>query len=128
MVGGSNRVRGRKKRRKAINHAPRNAVTAHQTRRRRPSLAALGSGPTVARPPAAAALDVPTAGVPTYFVASATPPAAGDFTASGLALTVSESGPAMQNLLDFICYLGGGWLPAGLYPLANRAYSFASVF
>src|SRR5205807_2792669 len=102
MVGGSKRVRGRKKRRKAMNQAPRNAVTLHQTRRRRPSLVALGSGPTLARPPAAAALDVPTAGVPTYFVASLLPPAgdfaasllppAGDFAASGLGLTVSDSG------------------------------------
>src|SRR5579859_1234348 len=99
MVGGSKSVRGRKKRRKAMNHAPKNAVTAHQTKRRRPSLAARGSGPTVARPPAAAALDVPTAGVPTYFVASA-PPAAGDFAASGLGLTVSDSGPAMHTLLN----------------------------
>src|SRR5215467_10298767 len=86
-----------------MNHAPRNAVTAHQTRRRRPSLAALGSGPTLATPPAGAALEVPTAGVPTYFVASV-PPAAGDFAASGLGLTVSESGAAMQNLLNFRCY------------------------
>src|SRR5690348_3407193 len=92
-----------------MNHAPRKAVTAHQTKRRRPSLAALGSGPTVARPPAAAAFDVPTAGVPTYFVASA-PPVAGDFAASGLGpsalgLTVSDSGPAMHTLLDFYVLL-----------------------
>src|SRR5437762_7890471 len=120
MVGGSKRVRGRKNRRKAMNHAPRNAVTLHQTRRRRPSLAALGAGPTLAMPPACAALEVPTAGVPTYFVASA-PPAAGDFAASGLGLTVSDSGAAMQNLLDFLSYsklLRGGWLSAGLSPCA----------
>src|SRR6266700_938592 len=121
MVGGSKSVRGRKKRRKAMNHAPRNAVTAHHTRRRRPALASLGSGPTVARPAAAAALDVPTAGVPTYFVASA-PPAAEGFPASGLGLTVSDSGPAMQNLLDSLCYskfllLRGGRLRRrGLFP------------
>src|SRR5215470_8335408 len=100
MVGGSKSVRGRKKRRKAMNQAPRKAVTAHQTKRRRPSFAWEGSGPTVATPPAAAALEVPTAGVPTYLVASVLPPAAGDFVASGLGLTVSDSGPAMQNLLD----------------------------
>src|SRR5213082_335584 len=120
MVGGSKSVRGRKKRRKAINQAPRNAVTLHQTSRRRRSLAALGSGPTLATPPAGAALDVPTAGVLTYLVASV-PPAAGDFTACGLGLTVSDSGAAMQNLLDFICYskfLRGGWLSAGLSPCA----------
>src|SRR5690349_21002761 len=111
-----------------MNHAPRNAVTAHQTRRRRPSLAALGSGPTLATPPAGAALDVPTAGVPTYFVASLSPAAEG-FAASGLGFTVSDSGPAMQNLLDFICYsqfLRVGWLSAGLSP-ANNTYGFGSV-
>src|SRR5690349_9229909 len=97
MVGGSKSVRGRKKRRKAMNQAPRNAVTAHHTRRRRPALASLGSGPTVARPAAAAALDVPTAGVPTYLAASV-PPAAEGFATSGLGLTVSDSGPAMPNL------------------------------
>ena len=85
-----------------MNQAPRNAVTLHQTRRRRPSLVALGSGPTLARPPAAAALDVPTAGVPTYFVASLLPPA-GDFAASGLGLTVSDSGTAMHDLLCKHC-------------------------
>src|SRR5215469_2842210 len=53
-----------------MNQAPRKAVTAHQTRRRRPWLASLGSGPTAATPPAAAAFDVPTAGVPTYLVDS----------------------------------------------------------
>src|SRR5690348_3445965 len=108
-----------------MNHAPRKAVTAHQTKRRRPSLAALGSGPTVARPPAAAAFDVPTAGVPTYFVASA-PPVAEDFAASGLGpsalgLTVSDSGPAMHTLLNSTSYskfFSGSCLSA--FPL--RAY------
>jgi hypothetical protein len=67
-------------------------------------------------------LDVPTAGVPTYFVASA-PPAAEGFPASGLGLTVSDSGPAMQNLLDSLCYskfllLRGGCLRRrGHFPL-----------
>jgi hypothetical protein len=60
-------------------------------------LTSLGAGPTVANPPAAAALEVPTAGVPTYFVAS--PPAAG-FAASGFGLPASDSGPAIRYLLD----------------------------
>src|SRR6266851_6466751 len=99
MVGGSKSVRGRKKRRKAMNHAPKNPVTATHTRRRRRWLIALGSGPTVAKPPAAAALDVPTAGVPTYLVASP-PPSADVFAASGFGLAESISGPAMRYLLD----------------------------
>src|SRR6266705_6332211 len=81
-----------------MNQAPRKPVTETQTKRRRPSFAALGSGPTVAKPPAAAALDVPTAGVPTYLVASP-PPAADVFAASGLGLAESVSGPAMRCLL-----------------------------
>src|SRR6266566_4174107 len=99
MVGGSKSVRGRKKRRKAMNHAPRNPVTVTHTSRRRFRLISLGSGPTVAKPPAAAALDVPTAGVPTYLVASP-PPAADVFAASGFGLAESVSGPAMRYLLD----------------------------
>src|SRR5437016_8430295 len=83
-----------------MNHAPRNPVTVTHTRRRRLRLISLGSGPTVAKPPAAAALDVPTAGVPTYLVASP-PPAADDFAASGFGLAESVSGPAMRYLLDF---------------------------
>src|ERR1700674_1673626 len=82
-----------------MNHAPRNPVTVTHTRRRRRSLTWLGSGPTVANPPAAAALDVPTAGVPTYLVASP-PPAAEVFAASGFALPASVSGPAIRYLLD----------------------------
>src|SRR5712691_3899502 len=53
-----------------MNHAVRNAATALHTNRRRAWLMSLFSGPTVARPPAAAAFEVPTAGVPTYFVDS----------------------------------------------------------
>src|SRR5882672_2261933 len=68
-----------------MNHAPRNPVTATHTRRRRRSFTWLGSGPTVANPAEAAALDVPTAGVPTYLVASP-PPAADVFGASGFAI------------------------------------------
>src|SRR5712692_6297771 len=98
MVGGSKSVRGRKKRRKAINQAPKNPVTAIQVRRRRLRLISLGSGPTVAKPAAAAALDVPTAGVPTYLVASP-PPAADVFATSGSCLAESDSGPAMRSLL-----------------------------
>src|SRR6266850_887582 len=99
MVGGSKSVRGRKKRRKAMNQAPRNPVTATHTRRRRRSLTWLGSGPTVANPAEAAAFDVPTAGVPTYLVASP-PPAADVFGASGFGLPTSVSGPAICYLLD----------------------------
>src|SRR5882724_7171811 len=82
-----------------MNHAPRNPVTVTHTSRRRFRLISLGSGPTVAKPPAAAALDVPTAGVPTYLVASP-PPAADVFAASGFGLAESVSGPAMRYLLD----------------------------
>src|SRR5882672_980659 len=82
-----------------MNHAPRNPVTATHTRRRRRSLTWLGSGPTVANPAEAAALDVPTAGVPTYLVASP-PPAAVVFGASGLGLPASVSGPAIRYLLN----------------------------
>src|SRR5438309_1557524 len=82
-----------------MNHAPRNPVTVTHTSRRRFRLISLGSGPTVAKPPAAAALDVPTAGVPTYLVAS--PLLAEDaFAASGFGLAESVSGPAMRYLLD----------------------------
>src|SRR6267143_3101396 len=100
MVGGSKSVRGRKNRRKAMNQAPKNPVTAIQVRRRRLRLISLGSGPAVAKPAAAAALDVPTAGVPTYLVGSP-PPAADVFAASGFGLAESVSGPAMRYLLDF---------------------------
>src|SRR6266571_4579765 len=99
MVGGSKSVRGRKKRRKAMNHAPRKPVTATHTSRRRCLFISLGSGPTVAKPAEAAALEVPTAGVPTYLVASP-PPAADVFAASGFGLAESVSGPAMRYLLD----------------------------
>src|SRR6266404_4197383 len=81
-----------------MNHAPRNPVTVTHTSRRRFRLISLGSGPTVAKPPAAAALDVPTAGVPTYLVPSP-PPAADVFAASGFGLAESVSGPAMRYLL-----------------------------
>src|SRR5579864_9235182 len=69
-VAGSNSVRGRKKRKNAINHAVRNAATALHTKVRRPRFLGLSSGPTEATPPAAAAFEVPTAGVPTYRTAS----------------------------------------------------------
>src|SRR5713226_7420197 len=99
MVGGSKSVRGRKNLKKAMNQAPRNPVTVTHTSRLRFRLISLGSGPTVAKPPAAAALDVPTAGVPTYLVASP-PPAAAVFAVSGFGLAESDSGPAMRYLLD----------------------------
>src|SRR5258705_12292337 len=98
-VGGSKGGGGRKNLKKAINHAPRNPVRVTHTNRRRFRLISLGSGPTVAKPAAAAALDVPTAGVPTYLVASP-PPAADVFAASGFGLAESVSGPAMRYLLD----------------------------
>src|ERR1700682_1106589 len=67
---GSNNVRGRKNRKKARNHAVRKAVTpTHTSRRRRLSISVF-DGPDGASPAAAAAFDVPTAGVPTYLVAS----------------------------------------------------------
>src|SRR5579872_6633275 len=69
-VLGSKRVRGRKKRKKARNQAVRKAVTPTQTRRRRRRSTSVFEGPGLETPPAAAALEVPTAGVPTYFVAS----------------------------------------------------------
>src|SRR5260370_18445017 len=97
-VGGWKRVRGRKKRRKAMNHAPKNPVTATHTRRRRRLLISLGAGPTVAKPPAAAALDVPTAGVPTYLVASPLP-SPDAFPVSGFGLADSISGPPMRSHL-----------------------------
>src|SRR5260370_1969908 len=78
-----------------MNHAPRNPVTVTHTSRRRFLLISLGSGPTVAKPPAAAALDVPTAGVPTYLGASP-PPAADVFAPSGFGLAESVPGPAMR--------------------------------
>src|SRR5579872_2612351 len=90
---GSNSVRGRKNRKKARNHAVRKAVTRVQTKRRRwRSISVEGAVP--ATPAAAAAFDVPTAGVPTYLVASAG--LAGVLTASGFGLTVPVSNSAMN--------------------------------
>src|SRR5208282_2044152 len=53
-----------------MNQAVRNAATVLHTNRRRCRLISLSSGPTEATPPAATALEVPTAGVPTYLVDS----------------------------------------------------------
>src|SRR5256885_14007969 len=53
-----------------MNQAPRKAATQLHTRRRRRWSTSLFSGPTEATPPAAAAFEVPTAGVPTYVLAS----------------------------------------------------------
>src|SRR5581483_962051 len=84
---GSKRVRGRKNRKNARNHAVRNPVTIVQTNRRRlRSISVEGAVPAI--PPAAAAFEVPTAGVPTYFVAS-TAGLAGVLAASGFGLTLS---------------------------------------
>src|SRR5260370_9887704 len=97
MVGGSNSVRGRKKRRKAINQAPRKAVTAHHTRRRRRWLTSLSFGPTVAKPAAAAAFEAPTAGVPPELVAPSA--LADDFAAPGFRLSDRVSWPTKQYRL-----------------------------
>src|ERR1700675_4109211 len=69
-VLGSKRVRGRKSRKNARNHAVRNAVTPTHTRRRRRRSTSVLEGPGEDSPAEAAAFEVPTAGVPTYFVAS----------------------------------------------------------
>src|SRR5437867_11146431 len=91
-VAGSNNVRGRKKRKKARNQAVRNAATAVHANRRRPRLISLCSGPTEATPPAAAALEVPTAGVPTYLVDS--PPRATEAAADAAAAAGRAAGAA----------------------------------
>src|SRR5579862_6279921 len=96
-VLGSKRVRGRKKRKNARNHAIKKPVTMVHTKRRRwRSISVEGAVP--ATPPAAAAFEVPTAGVPTYLVASAAGLAAG-FTGSGFGLTLPVSNSAMNLLL-----------------------------
>src|SRR6266478_7390429 len=92
---GSNSVRGRKNRKKARNHAVRNAVTAIHTRRRRRRSMSVFDGPDEESPAAAAAFDVPTAGVPTYFVASTAPVVAG-FAASGFGAGLPPSGSAIR--------------------------------
>src|SRR5579864_8006858 len=101
-VLGSKRVRGRKKRKNARNHAIRNPVTIVHTKRRRwRSISVEGAVP--ATPAAAAAFEVPTAGVPTYLVASCVPAVAGfaaaAVTASEFGLTFGVSGSAMRSLL-----------------------------
>ena len=97
-------MRGRKKRKNARNHAIRNPVTMVQTkRRRRRSISVMVQVP--ATPAAAAAFEVPTAGVPTYFVASCGASGAGvagfatGFAASGFGSTFPLSGSAMNFLL-----------------------------
>src|ERR1700676_4677216 len=68
-----------------------------QTKRRRwRSISVEGAVP--ATPAAAAAFEVPTAGVPTYFVASCAPVGADAFAASGFGLTFGTSGSAMNSL------------------------------
>jgi len=52
-------------------------------------------GPDEESPADAAAFDVPTAGVPTYFVASIAPAVAG-FAASGFGLGLPPSGSAIR--------------------------------
>src|SRR5712664_4352555 len=107
-----------------MNQAPKNPVTAIQVRRRRFRLISLGAGPTVAKPAAAAALDVPTAGVPTYLVASPPPDV---FAASGFGLAESVSGPAMRCLLE--CWsskISGGSQERRPFPLYVMAPSTAN--
>src|SRR3984957_11390497 len=100
-VLGSKRVRGRKNRKKARNHAVRNAVTPTHTNRRRRRSTSVFDGPDEESPADAAALEVPTAGVPTYFVASTAVFGAG-CAASGLGLGFGCSlpGTAMSALLS----------------------------
>jgi hypothetical protein len=102
-VLGSKRVRGRKNRKKAKNHAVRNAVTeTHTIRRRRWSISVF-EGPAEESPAAAAAFEVPTAGVPTYLVASAA--LGGEVgAASGLGLGFGASLPGTVT----------GYPPAGI--------------
>src|SRR5580658_6683294 len=86
-----------------MNHAVRKPVTNVQTkRRRRRSISVNGFVPPT--PADAAAFEVPTAGVPTYFVASTAALAAG-FAASGFGSTLPVSGSAMSLLLccDYFC-------------------------
>src|SRR5271170_6660092 len=94
-VLGSKRVRGRKNRKKARNHAVRNAVTATHTRRRRRRSISVFDGPGEDNPAAAAAFEVPTAGVPTYFVASTAPVEAG-LAGSGFGVGFAPSGSGMS--------------------------------
>src|SRR5678816_4687564 len=75
-----------------MNQAARNATTQLHTRRLRCRFDSVFSGPTVLRPADAAALDVPTAGVPTYLFASVPRAAAGFGESPGF---TSFSGPAM---------------------------------
>jgi hypothetical protein len=67
---GSKRVLGRKNLKNARNHAVRNAVTPTHTKRRRRRSMSVFEGPEEESPAEAAAFEVPTAGVPTYLVAS----------------------------------------------------------
>jgi hypothetical protein len=68
---------------------------------------------------AAAALEVPTAGVPTNFAASPSP-AADVFAASGFGLAVFDSGAAMQYLLNTQwSKLCGGGEPCRRFPPLN---------
>src|SRR5580693_697859 len=98
---GSKSVRGRKKRKKARNHAVRKAVTMTQTKRRRlRSISVEGAVPAI--PPASAAFEVPTADVPTYLVPS-TVGLAGVLGGSGFGLTSSVSNSGMSSLPCFVC-------------------------
>src|SRR5512146_3134928 len=78
-----------------MNQAPRNAATQLHTKRRRTRSMSVSSGPAVATPPAAAALEVPTAGVPTYLTAAPWRVTGGGPTgAAGLAAAAALTGAA----------------------------------
>jgi hypothetical protein len=67
-VAGSNKTRGRKNRKNAMNHAARKAATQLQTNLRRRRSVTVFVDPTEGMPAAAAAFEIPIAGVPTYCV------------------------------------------------------------
>jgi hypothetical protein len=93
-------VRGRKNRKNARNHAVRKAVTPTQTSLRRRRSTSVFDGPAEESPAEAAAFEVPTAGVPTYFVAStALRGAGGAASGTGLGFGGSLPGTVMGALL-----------------------------
>src|SRR5579884_3825204 len=126
LVAGSKRVRGRKKRKKASNHAVRNAATALHTKMRRWRFAGLSSGPTDATPPAAAAFDVPTAGVPTYRTASPVRVEGGTAGAAGL---TADAAAGAAGRAAVVAGAGTAGVAAGVVPGASpsRVATSASV-
>jgi hypothetical protein len=91
-----------------MNQAVRKAATQAHTNRRLDWFAGLSSGPTAATPPAAAAFDVPTAGVPTYSVEGpllATDSAEGPAGARGAA---AAAGRGAEGVAEVAGVPGGG--------------------